>query len=474
MNPRTYQAIRIVQKPDATPFYVLGVNAPEILEWADVPRKKSTYMAGYQRELDDRHKKLTEFLRQDAKNIIPGAVIVAVAGSAVRVEEVDDNFVQLTISHDEKTTEELLKDLYKQFHDRLSESELNSIASIPLDDDGSEAEEETDEDDDTAPESYLARLTAELKLALDKGLESLSEDRRNAIEEYLRETSKPGLILDGQHRVFASKNIDEYDVKLPVVVMPDLATSEQVFHFYVLNNKAKPLKPTELRSTISTSLSNDEIDGLYERLKTSGVKSDEARWTHLINTDEKSPFKQLVDFGFREATGFIPENVIFQVAKKFMKPPKRFALLFKDVESWNDDKSRLELFFALWDAVKAKYPQAWQNGIDNKENRQIFYKATMFCTLDLLFESLTKGMPKKAMKNEPSPFSDIEELKEEVSAALHFLPQDFFTKEWQETGLDTKERRDFLKGQMEQAINKQGEKLGTIQLFRKNKNSNEH
>jgi hypothetical protein len=470
MGSRSYKAIKIVQRPDAAPFYVLGVDAPEILEWADVPRKKAAYMAGYQRELDDRHEKLTKFLKQDPKNIVPGAIIIAVRSDAVNIEEIGDGVVNLTISQEQASNEELVNRLHERFRSRLSESELKSIELISQDLDDSQRDSDLDEsddsDDDPIPESYLARLTAELGLAVRDGLDQLLPDRRSAIEEYVQGTAKPGLILDGQHRVFAAKNIDTFDVRLPVVVLPGLETSEQVFHFYVLNNKAKPLKPTELRSTISTSLSNKEIEGLYDRLKSTGVDSEEASWTHKIQTDESSPFRSLVDFGFKDTGGFIPENVLFQVAKKFMKPARRFTLLTKDVDGWTDDGVRLGLFYSFWGAIKEKYSNAWQVGIEDSDQRQIFYKATMVCLQELLFESLAKGMPSRARKKLASPFADPIDLFGEVEAALFFLPEEFFLKKWQETGLDTKERREFLKGQMEQAINKQGEKLGTIQLFK--------
>src|SRR5689334_3625076 len=44
----SYIAIRVQQKPDARPFYLFSAAAAELLEWADVPRKKAAYLAGYQ------------------------------------------------------------------------------------------------------------------------------------------------------------------------------------------------------------------------------------------------------------------------------------------------------------------------------------------------------------------------------------------------------------------------------------------
>lgn len=65
-----------------------------------------------------------------------------------------------------------------------------------------------------------------------------------------------------------------------------------------------------------------------------------------------------------------------------------------------------------------------------------------------------------------SPFLDPEDLAVVVKAALHFLPEEFFTRTWQETGLDTSERRQFLREQMDQAIQRGGTKLGHLHLFK--------
>jgi hypothetical protein len=251
--------------------------------------------------------------------------------------------------------------------------------------------------------------------------------------------------------------------------VPDLEPAEQVFHFYVLNNKTKPLKPTELRGTVSTSLSNEEIDGLYKRFKQAGVKSDEASWTHKLNTDTDSPFQGLVDFGFKDSPGFIQENVAFQVAKAFMKPARKYHQLVKHVDAWADDTFKLRLFYAMWGTIRALYKNAWDAAISNKNDRQILYKATMLCLQELLFDELTKSNIRRARKQEPSPLSNPSELEEEVQDALHFLPEEFFTREWQETGLDTKERRGFLKSQMEEAITRQGKNIGHLPLLKKNK-----
>lgn len=466
MTDFTYPAIKVVQRPDAAPFYLLQASAEEVLAWADVPRKKAGYMAGYQRELDERHTKIRDFLELDKLNVVPGAVIIAVANDAVTVTETDvPGVVSLKIAHAEAGIDELLQRTYAGFLSRLNASEKASVegGALNVTTTAEDVGEDADEEDSSPPPSYLAVLAQELKAAT-QGFDSLPEERRVAIAEYLQGTAKPGLILDGQHRVFGAKEVQKFTVFLPVVLMPGLPPGEQVFHFYVLNNKAKPLTPTELRATVSTSLSNQEIDGLYTRLLKSGVKAEEAGWTHKINTDPNSPFRRMVDFGFSDKSGcFLPENVMFQVVSKFMKPPRRYRLLFADLADWqNSTEYRLRMFFAFWSAIQAKYQNAWAEG----KSSQLLMKVSMLVLQEMLFDKMSQDMPKRSKKGDGTPFKDSKELAGEIEGNLHFLTEEFFTKKWMESGLDTSEGHKFLREQMDEAINRQGEKLGHLALFK--------
>ena len=468
-----YDALKVQQQPESPPFYLLSVAASELLEWADVPRKKADFMAGYQRELLPRHAAITDFILKSPQNVIPGAVIVAVPDRAVTITPTGaESIAKITISAVAQSFDERLKALAKEFFSRLSPSERESIGHSPSDSD--EITEEANEEDgdnlpeDTPPESYLAELTAELSQA-STNLDSLSEERQRAVREYVEGLTKPGRILDGQHRVFGAKDVSEFEVYLPVVLLPGASTHEQVFQFYVLNNKAKPLSPTELRSTISTSLSNQEIKDLYDRFKQAGVtEAEAARWTHRANTDSGSPFLNLIDFGLTKNGGFIPENVAHQLIGKFVKLPRKYKLLYEHVDQWKDDSSydyRLGLFFTLWHAVKEKYPNAWLKAITDRGG-QLMMKATMQVLQELVLDRLNTSMPARSAKGEASPFADPDDFATAVKSELYFLPEDFFTREWTEKGLDTSERRKFLRGQMDEAIQRAGSGLGYLPLFR--------
>jgi len=164
----TYTALHLAQQPGAPALYLLTVDAPGLLEWADVPNAKADYMAGYQRVYNaDRAREITEFLANDPNNIIPGAIIVTVAPDAVEVVKTEDPaLVRVTVHAQEHTFDERLANVYTHFSQRLSDSERESIDETPVDP-VEAAVEADDANENGIPESYIATLTAELRTAQD-------------------------------------------------------------------------------------------------------------------------------------------------------------------------------------------------------------------------------------------------------------------------------------------------------------------
>lgn len=463
MSDYTYNGIKIKQQPKGPTLYLTKIPARELLKWADVPRKRSDFQAGYQRQLtESRTSNIKDFLELDPNNLIPGALLVSVDEDFLDISGVQDDFVSLKIkSRSNGDLEDLIAETYSDFYSRLGQNE-RKFADGELDVDIENLEEGS-----LLPSSYLAELTRELKQAKEDFSE-LPEERQGAVEEYVRGMSRPGRILDGQHRVFGAKNVPSFDVNFPVVLMPGLSESEQVFHFFVVNNKAKPLKPVELRSTISTSLTDQEIDNLYQRFRAANVKAEKAKLTYRTNRNPNSPFRGLIDFGLDEEASFIPENVANQLVSKFVGMPKRFRPLYEDVDDWNQDPEydyRLTTFFAFWRAIKEMYPEAWQKGIE-ENGSPLFYKVTLLKLQELVLERLVPmNELKKTSMEADSVLGDHDSLNEVIKIILAQLPEEFFLREWQEKVSDSSQFREFLKEQMEKAMS--GSDVGRLKLFRK-------
>lgn len=471
MSTFVYYGIAVKQTPESQPFYLIVSSASEILKWADVPRKQENFLAGYQRQLDDRHSTITDYLNQpdsNGKNIIPSSIIIAADENKITISpEGDRGLVKISISVDSKDSKTILHETLDRLKSRLGADE---IASISIEQGDSPDDDPNSEYEEIPPESYLAQIVKQLEDA-NGNIENLDPNFRNALEEYLRGVSKPGLILDGQHRVFGAKDVSSFAVNLPVVLMPGLDFSEQVFHFYVLNNKARPLNKTELRAIIATSLSNLEIEQLYDRFKQVGVTAEETIWTHKMNSDKDSPFEGLVDFKLNaKSLAPISENVAYQVVSKFLKLGKKYRLLYSNVNEWGNDLQagsdfRLKLFYGFWHAIKSKYPNAWKSAVESGGG-QILQKVNLLVLQEFLLDRLVGEMPKRMAKKEASPFTDPELLGEEVGFQLEFLSEEFFTKEWKMKGLDTGVGHKEFRKSIEDAVSTQSQNLGNRKLFK--------
>ena len=446
---------------------MLSCQASDLLEWADAPRKRVDVRAGYQRDLESRRvSRIAKFLEISPKNILPSAVLVAVRPGKYSISETSMGLVEVTIEIPDDNPAENRAALALELRSRLSDDEKRVAQSLVDAEAKAEEELQTElgenaDSDSTPPPSYFSALCAEID---SYGM--LSPERQTQIDEFVQSYAKPGLILDGQHRVFGAKEYEDVGIgiNLPVILLPGLAAAEQVFHFYILNNTAKPLDKRQLRSIISTSLSRKEIDDLYDRFGQARVDPEQAQWTYRVNTDPKSPFRDMINFGIMGEVGPLDDNVMDQVVSAFLKLPKKYGRLANGVSEWREGPEgvdyKLSLFYALWDAIKAAYPAAWRKG--EQGVGQLFYKVALLKLQDHILETL-KGLVDHVPK---SPFSSTERLAADVAKVLARLPEEFFLKEWKIKSLDTRDGHEFFLRQIREVIEADGKNVGNRRLFK--------
>jgi DGQHR domain-containing protein len=97
----------------------------------------------------------------------------------------------------------------------------------------------------------------------------------------IRNKSKNGWIIDGQHRWLAAREMAS-DVDLPIIAFIDLPLSKQIEHFITINREAKGV-PSSLYLDLLKSLPKEKTPG--ERAKERAT--DIAR---TLTSDEESPF----------------------------------------------------------------------------------------------------------------------------------------------------------------------------------------
>ncbi|EAA9294211.1 hypothetical protein P4464_001010 [Salmonella enterica] len=106
--------------------------------------------------------------------------------------------------------------------------------------------------------------------------------------------------------------------KLPVSLLMDDDPKEQVFQFVVINQKATPIGKSLLGTIISTSLTNDEMSLVSNRLRDSGILLEEARAITWAARNPESPFCGLVERGMQtDKKGLLQWNVMGSLIQIF-------------------------------------------------------------------------------------------------------------------------------------------------------------
>jgi hypothetical protein len=160
----------------------------------------------------------------------------------------------------------------------------------------------------------------------------------------------PVVVVDGQHRLWGANEtakslVDEQKSeiesaiaagesatdlqralmaklsrKLPVSLLMVDDPAEHVFQFVVVNQKATQIGTALLGTIVSTSLSNDELERVADRLSKAGIKLEDSRVISYLARHHSSPFCDLVERGLQgDAKDLLPWTVLGSLASIFRK-----------------------------------------------------------------------------------------------------------------------------------------------------------
>lgn len=105
---------------------------------------------------------------------------------------------------------------------------------------------------------------------------------------------------------------------LPISLLLDERPEEHVFQFVVVNQKATPVRAALLGTIISTSLAEDELSSISERLESAGVPLQSSVAITYFAKNENSPFAGLVSRGMLgDGTDKLPWSVLGQIVLMF-------------------------------------------------------------------------------------------------------------------------------------------------------------
>lgn len=231
------------------------------------------------------------------------------------------------------------------------------------------------------------------------------------VPENVSDNEKPGLIIDGQHRLFGIKARNPTYL-VNVVALLNVSDLETAFQFLVINNKVTPVNPDHIR-TLALDYKEDD---LAERLKTARLTlHTNLPYVGIMDTDENSPFRGII--GLVSADGqqdqrFVPpaaiENAITIIQKK-------------EVRELKSEDALCEFFYAIWSLLKQNaWTELW-NPKSKLMTKVGIVAMTSFVTDALIAKYDFAG---------DLDVSDPVKVREQVQLILQYQTPDFWKSEW--------------------------------------------
>jgi DGQHR domain-containing protein len=225
------------------------------------------------------------------------------------------------------------------------------------------------------------------------------------------EEQKPGLIIDGQHRLFG---IEKFDATYPVNVVALLNADdlETAFQFLVINHKVTPVPPDLIRT-----LALDYAEGaLKDRLTTARLTLHEnVQLLGSIDTEEESPFREMISLvtpDQQPGQRFIPPAAIENALAVIQK---------KEVRELKSDDALCDFFYAIWSCLKeGAWAALWQP--ESKLLTKVGIIAmTTFVTDALIAKYDYAG---------DLDVSDAVQVRNQVRVILQYQTPEFWRSEW--------------------------------------------
>lgn len=228
----------------------------------------------------------------------------------------------------------------------------------------------------------------------------------------------PGLVIDGQHRLFGMANFDP-DLRINVVALINPTDEEIAFQFLVINNKATKVATDHLKLL---ALQYPEAT-LGQRLKTARMTlGRHASLVGVVDNAEDSPFYRAVEWPAEELPGERRTNLVLPAAVE----QALGAIAQKNLPDLADDDALLEFFFTLWKVVKDLWPALWHRG------SKLLSKVGVVTLTSFIIDDLTPLADRGAID-----LSDPAAVNLEVREILDYLTPAFWTSEWTAKSLDT-------------------------------------
>ncbi len=236
---------------------------------------------------------------------------------------------------------------------------------------------------------------------------------------------KPGLIIDGQHRVFGALKFSS-DTHLNVIGLLGGDDSERAFQFVVINNSATRVSKDHIKAL---NLQYDPTKLNKRLVASAGVSMgvSEEKYDDLALLDSSPPFKGLIDWPTNR-NGFIAANAL---EGALAETKDRAHLL--GIEGFETD-----VFLQIWAKIHALRKDLWtpppKGSSGYQDESRLLMKVSIYALTVFILDSM---VAKLRTADDPVDFTDVETLDALVERIVSRIPEPFWTTEWTSKELDT-------------------------------------
>lgn len=241
---------------------------------------------------------------------------------------------------------------------------------------------------------------------------------------------KPGLIIDGQHRLRGLQAVSN-DTLVPIVAILEATDLEMAFQFLVINNKSAKVPPDHIRA-LALNYSQEQLE---TRLRTARLSQNPNLGSvGVLDEDDESPFRGIVDWPNNPADA----RIVAPSAVESMAAEVR-SLGFGELEDLDSVNAFL---IAMWSVIKEEWPTLFVKG------SKLMSKVGLICITQFVCTTMKTWARNPHLRTQVDP-GDPEKVKNVTRDVLNTLSPRFFEADWASTSYDTRAGRDQIMNDLE-------------------------
>lgn len=242
---------------------------------------------------------------------------------------------------------------------------------------------------------------------------------------------KPGLVLDGQHRLEALR-----DQPIPLICSLILGANqvEQSLHFIIINNKAKKV-PQDLVKAILRDMPPAAKKELDDRIQSARLSlGNYGSALKLLDSKRTSPFKGFIDWDANRRGPRLFKPLALEGALK--------EIMVHLVTAENLDLDEcLEIMVAMWNGIKSAVEEAYQQPW-GKTDLKLYSKAGLVAVTEFVVSRLNLNAENGVDVTDPDYVHD------QAAKIISEIPVSFWLLPWRRKSLDTSAGRETIRDAM--------------------------